>query len=50
MGERSLILLSEFEMDSELRDNNKLYTQTYSVDQLDEIINEIQVNDRFIFN
>ncbi|TCZ79305.1 hypothetical protein E0485_05420 [Paenibacillus albiflavus] len=48
MGERSLILLSEFENDTELAESNKLYTQSYSVEQLDEIIATILEDDKFI--
>lgn len=47
MGERSLILLEEFENDSELKDMNKLYTHEYNGDQLSEIIEEILNNERF---
>lgn len=48
MGERSLILLSEFENDRELVESNKLYTQSHTFEQLDEIINEILKGDKFI--
>lgn len=48
MGERSLILLEEFENDSELRDINKLYTHEYKEEQLSEIIEEILNNDKYI--
>ena len=47
MGERSLILLSEFENDPELMESNKLYTHSYSVEQLDEIIETILEDDKF---
>jgi Gluconate kinase len=48
MGERSLILLQEFENDDSLSDRNKLYTQHYSIDQLPEIIQEIIHNEKYI--
>lgn len=47
MGERSLILLKEFETDSELSARNKLYTHQYTVEQLPEIIDDIMNNDRY---
>ncbi|MBD3922132.1 AAA family ATPase [Paenibacillus sp. PR3] len=48
MGERSLILLHEFERDGSLSDLNKLYTHHYSVDQLPEIIKEIIHNEKYL--
>ncbi|MDT0122438.1 AAA family ATPase [Paenibacillus sp. RRE4] len=48
MGERSLVLLEEFETCSELKEQNKLYTQQYRREQVSEIIEEIQNNFRFI--
>lgn len=48
MGERSLVLLEEFETCSELKEQNKLYTQHYTREQVSEIIEEIQNNLRFI--
>ncbi|WP_135547425.1 AAA family ATPase [Paenibacillus cymbidii] len=47
MGERSLILLDEFERDSELPQSNKLYTQTYTVEQLPTILAAIMTNDQY---
>lgn len=47
MGERSVILLNEFKQ--ALKDNKHvLNTQQYSVDQMDEVINEIMNNSRFL--
>jgi hypothetical protein len=47
MGERSVILLNEFKQ--ALKDNKHvLNTQQYSVDQMDEVINEILNNSRFL--
>jgi len=48
MGERSLILLEEFEQQSELKDENKLYTQKYSKEQITEIVEEILNNEKYI--
>lgn len=48
MGERSLILLDEFENDLELKDYNKLYTQKYNEDQIMDIIEEILKNDKYM--
>ncbi|WIV21203.1 hypothetical protein QPK24_11255 [Paenibacillus polygoni] len=48
MGERSLILLDEFENDSELMDVNKLYTHEYKIEQLAEIIDGILQDDKYI--
>ncbi|QJD83226.1 AAA family ATPase [Cohnella herbarum] len=50
MGERSLILLEEFDNDTELMDKNKLYTHQYRVEQLSEIIEEILKNDKYLFS
>ncbi|WP_211748619.1 hypothetical protein [Paenibacillus sp. Marseille-Q4541] len=50
MGERSLILLDEFENDPELRPENKLYTQLFTVEQLPDIIHEIMNNPNYIVN
>jgi gluconate kinase len=50
MGERSLILLEEFESDSELIDRYKLYTHQYIEEQLPEIIEEIIKNDKYIIS
>lgn len=50
MGERSLILLEEFENDSELIDRYKLYTHQYQAEQLPEIIEEIIKNDKYNFS
>ncbi len=47
MGERSVILLNEFKQ--ALKDDKHiLNTQQYSVDQMDEVINEIMNNSRFL--
>jgi len=49
MGERSLILLNEFR--EVLKDDRHiLNTQEYSVDQVDEVIEEILNNDRFLIS
>lgn len=48
MGERSLILLQEFDSNGSLSDRHKLYTQHYSVEQLPEIIKEIIHNEKYI--
>jgi gluconate kinase len=50
MGERSLILLEEFENDSEIIDKHKLYTHEYKEEQLSEIINEIIKNEKYILS
>lgn len=49
MGERSLILLNEFS-ESLKDDRHILNTQEYSVDQVDEVIEEILNNDRFLLS
>lgn len=49
MGERSLILLNEFR-ESLKDDRYILNTQEYSVDQVDEVIEEILNNDRFLIS
>ncbi|SDT24470.1 Gluconate kinase [Paenibacillaceae bacterium GAS479] len=48
MGERSLILLEEFEDDAELAPNHKLYTNSYKEEQIHEIIEEILKNDKYV--
>lgn len=49
MGERSIILLNEFR--EALKDERHiLNTQAYSVDQIDEVIEEILNNDRFLIS
>ncbi|MBW5444453.1 AAA family ATPase [Cohnella sp. CFH 77786] len=48
MGDRSLILLTEFENEVELMDRYKLYTHLYKEEQLSEIIEEIVKNDKYI--
>ena len=47
MGQRSLILLDEFENDTEIRDVHKLYTHQYKLEQLSEVIEEILKNDKY---
>ncbi|MCM3132133.1 hypothetical protein M3629_05015 [Paenibacillus polysaccharolyticus] len=49
MGERSLVLLEEFEACSELKEQYKLYTQHYSREQVSEIIEDLRNNLRFIW-
>ncbi|MBD7969274.1 AAA family ATPase [Paenibacillus gallinarum] len=48
MGERSLILLDEFENDSELLDTNKLYTHECKIEKLSEIIEGILQDDKYL--
>ncbi|MDK8193298.1 AAA family ATPase [Paenibacillus sp. UMB7766-LJ446] len=47
MGERSVILLNEFK-DALKDERHILNTQQYSVDQIDEVIEEILNNNRFL--
>ncbi|OPG99597.1 hypothetical protein B2I21_00985 [Chryseobacterium mucoviscidosis] len=47
MGERSVILLNEFK-DALKDERHILNTQEYSVDQIDEVIEEILNNNRFL--
>lgn len=47
MGERSIILLNEF-IETLEDDSHVLNTQEYSVDQIDEVIDEILSNSRFV--
>lgn len=47
MGQRSLILLEEFENDPDLLDKNKFYTHQYKEEQLPEIVEEIIKNDKY---
>lgn len=49
MGERSSILLDEFESDKELTDMNKLYTHKYKIEQLSEVVEEIIKNDKYTY-
>lgn len=49
MGERSLVLLEEFETCPTLKEQTKLYTQHYKREQLTEIVEDIQNNPRFIW-
>lgn len=49
MGERSLVLLEEFETCSDLKEQNKLYTQEYRREQVSEIVEELRKNPRFIW-
>ncbi|MFC4600825.1 AAA family ATPase [Cohnella hongkongensis] len=48
MGERSLILLAEFENEVELMDRYKLYTHLFKEEQIPEIIEEIMKNEKYI--
>lgn len=50
MGDRSPILLEEFESSTKLQKENKLYTTNYSEEQLPEIIKEITTNDKYILS
>lgn len=50
MGNRSLILLDDFESNKELKDINKFYTTEFNESQLPEIIMEIKNNDKYIFS
>jgi gluconate kinase len=47
MGQRSLILLDQFENDTEILDAHKLYTHQYKIEQLSELIEEILTNDKY---
>lgn len=48
MGDRSLILLEQFESNTELKERNKLYTTEFNEEQLPEIIEEIIKNDKYV--
>lgn len=49
MGQRSLILLDEFES-SLIDDRYKLNTEQYKVEEIDEIINQIMTNKKFMIS
>jgi adenylate kinase family enzyme len=50
MGDRSLILLDEFESNTELKEQNKLYTTEFGEEQLPVIIEEIIKDDKYILS